>query len=395
MIIFTFSAGLLVFFTLIIILFPLFKNNSSSNIATHKTLYKKRLAELNQDKKNLFLSDSEYDARLAELQTQLLYDDEHKADAFTNSQRTSAITLISISALVLISSSLIYLWIGTGKVGMLKFIPTSEDLAEIDADTIRALEDRIKKENNTAVMWHQLGTMYFEREAYEDSQRVFKTAIDMQSDNSMYFSDYAEALIMLNNKIVSAEAFIHLEKALNLDQKNPKALWLVALHYSQNNDSQNQLIYLTRLRSLLEPTDQIYAQITNIIEGISTQTQETSKTDSSAEITANINIDDALREKISGEDIVFVYAKAISGPPMPLAVAKYAFSDLPKTIVLNDQMAMMPNMIISDHEEVEVSVLISKSGKIGINQGDLKGSVKPVSTKAGTKVSITVDTIIP
>lgn len=396
MMIFTLSAGLLILITLAIILFPLLKNNASSEVALHKDLYKKRLAELKQDKEKLELSETEYENRLSELQAQLLYDDEHKAESLAKPNKTSVISLISISVLVLISSALIYAWIGAGKAGLLKEVPTTADLAEINLDTLKELEQRIKKDNNTATMWHQLGNMYFEREAYEDSQRTFKIATEMQADNSTYFADYAEALIMLNDKVVSTEAALNLETALKLDAQNPKALWLLALHAGQNANTPQQLDYLTRLQSLLEPEDAIYAQITRIIEGIKQQQgSEVLSTETNAEVTVSISIDDSVRDKINANDVVFVYAKAISGPPMPLAVAKYTFSELPETILLNDQIAMMPNMIISKFEEVEVTVLISKSGKIGINQGDLKGSVKPVQTVAGTKITVTVDTVIP
>ena len=53
-------------------------------------------------------------------------------------------------------------------------------------------------------------------------------------------------------------------------------------------------------------------------------------------------LEQKLAADVSPEDSIFVYAKAQSGPPMPLAAKRLQVRDLPFTLVLNDDMAMMP-----------------------------------------------------
>ena len=63
-----------------------------------------------------------------------------------------------------------------------------------------------------------------------------------------------------------------------------------------------------------------------------------------AEIQVTVSLDAALKDKVSDQDVVFIYAKAMSGPPMPLAAVRKTVASLPITVTLNDAMAMMPAM---------------------------------------------------
>src|SRR5205823_4498675 len=88
-------------------------------------------------------------------------------------------------------------------------------------------------------------------------------------------------------------------------------------------------------------------------------------------------------------DTVFVYAYAVNGPRMPLAVQRFRVSQLPITVRLYDSMAMAPDLRLSDFDKVTVEARISQSGTAQTTAGDLIGRSGPLTTARG-EVSLTI-----
>ena len=76
-------------------------------------------------------------------------------------------------------------------------------------------------------------------------------------------------------------------------------------------------------------------------------------------------------EKAESNDTLFIYARAVEGPKMPLSLARLTVANLPVTVNLTKEMAMMPSMNIDTFDKVEVLARISKSGQAISQPGDL------------------------
>jgi cytochrome c-type biogenesis protein CcmH len=105
-------------------------------------------------------------------------------------------------------------------------------------------------------------------------------------------------------------------------------------------------------------------------------------------------LDPSLQDKVSPSDTLFVFARAASGPRMPLAIIRTSVSDLPLEFTLDDSQAMNPQMKISRFNEVVVGARISKSGQAMPQSGDLSGQTGAV--KLGSEdLKITIDGVVP
>ena len=90
-------------------------------------------------------------------------------------------------------------------------------------------------------------------------------------------------------------------------------------------------------------------------------------------------------------DVVFVFARAVSGPRVPLAAVKRGAGELPFVLTLTDGMAMTPELRLSQFEEVDIVARISKSGTPLASPGDLFGEVKKVPVSGGGRVVVVID----
>jgi cytochrome c-type biogenesis protein CcmH len=93
--------------------------------------------------------------------------------------------------------------------------------------------------------------------------------------------------------------------------------------------------------------------------------------------------------------VLFVYAKAAVGPPMPLAVQRLPASQLPVTVTLSDGMGMLPNVKLSQFPQVIVGARVSKSGNAIAQSGDLQTMSAPLAVSTATPIRLLIDTVVP
>ena len=109
------------------------------------------------------------------------------------------------------------------------------------------------------------------------------------------------------------------------------------------------------------------------------------------QISVEITLSDDFKNKALAEDIVFIYVKAVNGPPIPVAAVRKSVKDFPLKLVLNDEMAMMPNLKLSSFKLFTVGARISKHGQPIPKNGDMFS--EKTNIKIGDSISLEIDQI--
>jgi cytochrome c-type biogenesis protein CcmH len=107
-------------------------------------------------------------------------------------------------------------------------------------------------------------------------------------------------------------------------------------------------------------------------------------------ISGKVSIAPSLAGKGAATDTLFVFAREINGPPMPVAIVRATKKDLPFTFRLDDSTSMMPSRKLSDVGTVVIVARLSKSGQAMPQSGDLEGTSQPV-TPGAEGVAIVID----
>ena len=97
-------------------------------------------------------------------------------------------------------------------------------------------------------------------------------------------------------------------------------------------------------------------------------------------ISGKVIMGPSLAGKGSATDTLFVFAREVNGPPMPVAIVRATKKDLPFTFQLDDSTSPMPSRKLSGAGTVVIVARLSKSGQAMPQSGDLEGTSQPVQS---------------
>jgi cytochrome c-type biogenesis protein CcmH len=97
-------------------------------------------------------------------------------------------------------------------------------------------------------------------------------------------------------------------------------------------------------------------------------------------IRGTVTVAPSLAGKSAATDTLFVFAREMNGPPMPVAIVRATKKDLPFTFQLDDSTSPMPSRKLSSAGPVVIVARLSKSGQAMPQSGDLEGTSQPVQS---------------
>lgn len=274
------------------------------------------------------------------------------------------------------------------------------------------LTKRLKANPKDGKGWALLGRTYVYLQRPDDAIKAFAKAAALVKDDPVLLADYADTLAAQSGKQLAGKPAALVKQALALNPDQPKALWLAGTAAYQQGDYKSALQHWQHLKSVLPPgAPQASGVAANIAEaqdllkggadsappGQASAPGAASQTTSSqaAVIHGRVTLSPKLAKRVSPGDTLFIFAKADQGPPMPLAVLRKKAGDLPVSFTLDDSMAMMPALRLSNFHHVVVGARISKSGSAMPRHGDLQGTSGVISLAQAGTVHITIDHAAP
>ncbi len=375
---------------------------------------RERMKELEGEYGRGVLSEADYEQAKRELEQALLNDVEEGPQATPTAAVTSTArgTLIGVVVGVPLVAVLLYLQLGNltaldpqaQTAGAPAGHPGGDTTAATMEQLVAGLAAKLQEEPNNAEGWFMLGRSYMSMGRYPDAANAFRQVLNLVGDEPTVMLRYADALAMAQGGKIAGEPFALIKHALELNPNDETGLWLAGLGYEEQGQYEQAVQHWRKLERLLQDNPASQTEVRNLIARAEQQlgrpvTVETAPAQPAATskvaLQVTISLAEALKDKVSADDTVFIFARAVEGPPMPLAALRKQVRDLPLTVTLDDSMAMMPQLKLSNFNEVRVGARISKSGAVGAQSGDLQGEISPVSTASDETIQVTIDQLIP
>jgi len=331
-------------------------------------------------------------------------------------QLAGPVTSVLLALILPACAGFLYLKIGTPEALDAEFLasqqqqPAADSVASID-ELLPRLEAHLAETPDDLRGWRLLGVTYLRMQRFEDAQNALSKALELAPEDVDVMLQLADAKAMNAGGSLLGEPEGLVQKALELRPDDLRALWLLGMLHREKNAHESALEIWNKLNPLLDDEPEAQNEVLALAAearaalGMSAEETPTSDTKASAStpagdntaagITVKVNISPKIEAELAPEYSVFIYAKAVKGPPMPLAVFKKSVSDLPLEVTLDDSLAMVAGMNLSAFTEVIVGARVSISGNPVAGSGDFYTEVQPITPGQSDAVELTIDTPVP
>lgn len=108
-----------------------------------------------------------------------------------------------------------------------------------------------------------------------------------------------------------------------------------------------------------------------------------------------VDLAPALKSKLAPDDTLFVFARQMGGPPMPVAAKRLPVSAFPVTVPLSDGDSPMPTLKLSQLPQVQLVARVAKGSGPAAQSGDLEADAVTADVNAGKTYTLTIDRVVP
>lgn len=416
MIIFWIVSALMLVIALLFVVLPLWRGNYKDSAVERKSanleIFRDQIAEMDADLRNGLLTQEMHEQGKRELQSRLLDEVGEDGTAGTTAVRNPLRVLALVLSVVLpVIAVGVYWKVGSPDALLQKDrVVSAEGFDNVRSEaSLRALEEELAANPDDAESLLLLARSYSDRERFAEAAQVYDKLTRLMPKEAQLWADYADVLAMASGRTLVGTPTKLLNKALELEPNNFKALALSGSAAMERGDYAATVTYWEKLLNMIPKEDENARIVESGIQQArvlmaqkngakspakNSSTVENERLQSGKEsITGTVVLSASLKAKTSPDDTVFVLVRAAEGPKMPLAIVRKQVKDLPFKFTLDDSTAMSPQMKMSNFDQVVVIARVSKSGNAMTQPGDLQGM--SATLKPGSKgIKLDIDTVI-
>lgn len=364
---------------------------------TPAQLFEERLQLLALARDSGELAEQDFDSAAQELKSQFL---QQQSVSLTQNQRFGRLPLVLLLVVAVIVGG-VYSVNGHYRqlqdwqlaqqnlqaYGERALLNQGEPLSEQEIDWFAlALRTKLAKEGDDAIAWMLLGRIRMSQGAIEQAIDAFERALQHTPERTPLLLSYAQALILQADDNRLALAGRAVARVLSKEPQNNDALSLMALIAYEKGDMEQAKSAWQLLLGQLPSTDPRYAAVQQRLAEMGVEVPADGR-----QITVQLFVDPALKQANPNASL-FLFARAIGGAPLPLAVQRIPLPEGELTLVLTEQMAMQSGWSLANADSVEVVARMSQSGTVEQRPGDIQTVSEALSfTEPALTISLSLE----
>ncbi|WMS95281.1 c-type cytochrome biogenesis protein CcmI [Pseudoalteromonas sp. HL-AS2] len=407
------SFALLTLIALLFVMLPFLKKERVKTI-THNanaeliSIYEQRLVELQNDLENQRIDAQNHSESVIELKRRLL--NELSPEKSLNSRGNNRIFALTGGAFVIALTGIFYSMTGNqqqisawhdamdnlAEYGERAVMQKGEPLSENELQAFAlALRTKLSQTGDDEIAWMLLGRVAMSLNEFDMAQQSFDKALQMNPANMQVLISYSQVLLLEGSEASMTRAAGMLSKVLQEEPQNLDAISLLALIAYERKDWVQAKAAFEVLLASMDKADTRYNMIAQRISEIEQQQAQNVDVTKSAAIKVTVNVSAELKNKQPENGILFVFAKALNGSPMPIAVVKLNEYQFPITVELSDANSMVAGLNLSSAEDIVITARISNDDSVMPSSGELEGHSAALKRESTRQLQLQIDTLIP
>jgi len=393
---------------------PVQSGQEREQVLSHVAVYREQVADLERELAQGSLDQSGFDLSHEELTQRLLEDAPPSTPTVGNTPARPKWLMGSLALAVPLMALSMYFVVGTPMALDPNLMAQTQGEEPITPERLSAmaeqLSQRLESEPNNAEGWVMLGRIERALARYDRADMALQKALSLARNDDVMV-ERAEVLAQKNNGEFKGEPWAIINQVLKSDPNNGNALLLAGSAAFSEGRFKESLAYWEKVRGSLPASSPDLTALAEAIDkarerlGLPPLAPPTSManapasagavpskplSDGTERLTGRVSLNPALASQVSPKDTVFIYAHATEGPRMPLAIIRTTVDKLPYDFVLDNSLAMNPQMKLSQASSVMVRARISKSGNAIPQEGDFGASIGPVTPGSADKLALDI-----
>lgn len=375
----------------------------------NKAAYRTRLAELETEREAGLVGAADAEALKAELGARLL--NEVAGDDPTVQSAAGRRWLAAVLATVLLAIFAATWYSLSGSWKAQAQLAAGAAQSDQVAQMVQQLAEKMQREPENPEGWAMLGRSYFVMQRFADAAKAYAEANQRSAEpNPEWLAGQGEALAFARDRDLQGTPAQLFDQALAVAPDYGKALWYAGLAAAQAGDNDKARQHWARLLDDPDLPPQMRQTLQAHLQdlggqgatppllaaaGAQGQGRAAPPSGPAVRLKLHLSLAPELAGKVPPGPVLFLYAKAESGPPMPLAVQRLPGQTLPVDLSLDDSMAMAPALRLSAFERYIVTARLSAGGGAQAQSGDLEGSLHAARADSGKVLDLRIDHVVP
>jgi cytochrome c-type biogenesis protein CcmH len=283
---------------------------------------------------------------------------------------------------------------------------TAKELPSME-EMIVGLKKKTAENPDDPNAWYLLGRLYAATEQFPLSVEAYEKLVVVSDRQATALVVLADSLAMTQGGKLAGRPISLVKEALEKEPAHTTALWMAGQAAADQKQYLEAIDYWQRAAQGLQDDKEMLAELRTMIDeavvlakGAGMEVADVSLPSLPEPLPGNsisieVTIDPSLLQQIGENDVLFIFARAVSGPPMPLAAIKRQARELPVSIVLDDSSLLRPGTSLSQFEQLKLGARVSRSGQPVAQSGDLQSTVQVVDLGSKEAVLLHIDQRVP